>query len=127
MLISVILRWFLGEAAVENAVKGHLTEEELECRLEQITNAVLDPLVDVYLVRNYFTIDAWKLVENIVAVKKNFAVWVCKICHRDTSTGESIVCEACLEWHHFNCVGLTTAPKRNSWCCRLCHQNIQAE
>ena len=109
-------------------MKGHLIEEEeLECRPEQITNAVLDPLVDVYLVRNYFTIDAWKLVENIVVVKKNLAVWVCKICHRDTSTGESIVYEACLEWHHFNCVGLTTAPKRNSWCCRLCHQNIQAE
>jgi len=36
-------------------VKGHLTEEEeLECRLEQITNAVLDPLVDVYLVKKLF-------------------------------------------------------------------------
>ena len=79
MLISVILRWFLGEAAVESAVKGHILEEELECRPEQITNAVLDPLVDLYLVRNYFTIDAWKLVENIVAVKKNMAVWFCKI------------------------------------------------
>ena len=80
MLISVILRWFLGEAAVESAVKGHLIEEEeLECRPEQITNAVLDLLVDLYLVRNFFTIDAWKLVENIVAVKKNMAVWFCKI------------------------------------------------
>ena len=80
MLISVILRWFLGEAAVESAVKGHpIEEEELECRPEQITNAVLDLLVDLYLVRNYFIIDAWKLVENIVAVKKNMAVWFCKI------------------------------------------------
>jgi len=38
---------------MENAVKGHLIEKgELVCRPKQITNAVLNPLVDVHLVRN---------------------------------------------------------------------------
>lgn len=82
-------------------MKGHLIEKgELVCRPKQITNAVLNPLVDVHLVRNYFTTEAWKLVENVVAVKRNLTAWVCKVCN---STGASTVLCVMLAWStHFN-------------------------
>ena len=108
---AVILSWFIDECIIKQALDGKLIDEEdVECRPERLPSAVLDENVDICLVRRYFTIDAWMLVENVVRQKSEKPSWTCKSCQHDLSE-PSIVCDSCLEWHHFKCVGLSTQLK----------------
>ena len=83
-----------------------LDEDKVESRPEKVTNALLDDNVDVHAVRRFFTHDAWLVVKDVMKRKKEYAIWTCKICHHDLKEQQSIVCESCLEWYHFHCVGL---------------------
>ena len=54
--LLVILSWFVDKTITDSAIRGTIIEEtEVECRPEQITNAVLDENVDVYLIQRSFT------------------------------------------------------------------------
>ena len=106
------------------AMEGTLIEEEVvECCPEKVSNAILDDLVDVNLVRRYFTTDAWLVVQDVMNKKKQINTWICNICQHDLQESKSIVCEACLEWSHFKCIGLSKQPKTNNWFCRSCNAN----
>ena len=123
---TVMLLWFVDKKIAELALKqGVLIEEEhVECRSERITDAVADENVDVYLIRKYFTYDAWLLVEQVLKRKQKKMTWVCNACHRDLHTktsGPSIICESCLLWFHFAFVGLSKQPKTKNWFCRSCY------
>ncbi|XP_065908034.1 uncharacterized protein [Dysidea avara] len=56
---------------------------------------------------------------------ENAPKWNCYTCSRDLSLSTSVACESCLNWYHLNCVGLTSAPKKAVWFCRLCY-GVQA-
>jgi len=63
--------WFFEKENVESALNGQLIEEHsIKCHPEKVTNAVLDENVDVFLIRKYFTDDAWLLVINVFKQKK---------------------------------------------------------
>ena len=112
-----MLLWFVSKSEINSALAGSLIEEEeVECRPEKISNAVLDENVDINLIRRFFTEDAWKVVEDVIESKKNSDTWPCKICYHDVheSGQQSIFCEGCLEWYHFKCVGITSQPKKNT-------------
>ena len=36
-------------------------------------------------------------------------------CHHDLYSEISIICDACLFWYHFRCVGLKAQPKGRLW------------
>jgi len=55
--------------------------------------SVLDENVDVYLVRSYFTNDAWLIVEDILKRKTKSTSWICYSCNHDLHTQASIICE----------------------------------
>ena len=56
LFYQVILSWFVDKPS---ALKGALIEEEnVECRPEKVSNAVLDENVDICLVRKYFSHEA---------------------------------------------------------------------
>ncbi len=115
---TVILNWFVDPPVARAAINDDklIEEEEVECRPEKIPCSVLDENVDVCLVRQYFSSDAWKLVEEVMKNKaKN--VWVCTTCQNDLHSKQSIICESCLMWYHFSCVGLTKQPKLKNWFC----------
>lgn len=100
---------------------GRLIEEEdVECRPEKIKCSVLDENVDVHLVRLHFTTDAWMVVEEVVRKKRELDVWLCGSCNRSLEEKQSIICELCLQWYHFACVGLNMQPKQKNWFCRHC-------
>lgn len=104
-----------------DALEGNLIEEEsVECRPERIPDSVLDENVDVCLVRRYFSSDAWILLESVLKTKAKKIVWTCNICHHDLHSEQSIICEACLQWFHFRCIGLKAQPKAKHWFCRSC-------
>ena len=117
---AVMLRWFVDEAILQAALKGQLIEEDVECRPEKVSNALLDENVDVYLVRKYFSQEAWMIVEDVLRRKRECPVWICSLCCQDLHCQPSIICECCLEWYHFRCVGLSGQPKKKNWFCRSC-------
>ena len=108
---------------MERAIKQHvlIEEEEVECRPERVSAAILDDTVDICLVRNHFTQDAWMVVEDVIQRKSKNMVWTCQTCLHDLHSEESIICESCLLWFHFRCVGLTKLPKLKNWFCRACY------
>ena len=117
----MILGWFLDQKSVKPVLNGQLVEEDMvECRPEKISNAILDETVDVHIVRRYFSHDAWLIVEEVVDRKKKQDSWTCNLCHH-TLEGLNIICDSCLEWFHFRCVGITTQPKCKNWFCRKCY------
>ena len=94
---------------------------EVESRPEKVPSSVLDDNVEVSLVRHYFTNDAWPLVEDVIKRKRLMNVWLCNCCNKHFNIDESIVCEHCLLWYHFSCVGISKLPKKKIWFCRSCH------
>jgi hypothetical protein len=110
------------------AMQGTLIEEDaIECCPEKVSHAILDDLVDINLVRRYFTTDAWLVVStyNDIEKKTEINTWLCTLCHHDLDESESIVCKACLQWPHFKCIGLLKQPKKINWFCRACYDNIK--
>ena len=119
--VIVILSWFVDAEDVKMALDGRLLDEEkVECIPERLPNAIVDDSVDVHLVRRYFTSDAWMVVQDVVQKKKERTIWTCRYCYKDLGEQQSIACESCLEWFHFNCVGLAKQPKARNWFCRQC-------
>ena len=98
-----------------------IEEESVECRPEKVSDAVADENVDVSLVRQFFTEDAWKIVRDVVDTKVKNMSWKCHCCFNDLHAERSIICDGCLLWFHFQCVSLTTQPKAKTWFCRKCH------
>ena len=101
-----------------------IEEEYVECRPEVVPNAVLDENVDVFLIRKYFTNDAWLVVANVLERKRKHPVWICQHCQHDLHSDASVICELCLTWFHLRCVGLFKNPKRKNWFCRSCHSKF---
>ena len=121
----VILSWFVDSSIVNAAIKYDqlIEEEDVECRPEKIPCSVLDENVNICLVRPYFTADAWMIVEEIMKKKRELDIWYCVSCQDSLDWKLSIICELCLQWYHFVCVGLTTQPKKKNWFCRNCTMN----
>ena len=127
-----MLLWFVDKKVAELALKQAvlIEEEHVECRPERITDAVVDENVDIHLIRKYFAYDVWLLVEQVLTRKQKKMTWICKICHQDLhakTSGPSIVCESCLLWYHFACVGLSKQPKTKNWFCRSCYASSKSD
>ena len=116
----------MDKQVVDSSLQGKLIEEDcVECRPEKIPNSVLDENVDVCLVRPYFSNDAWMLLDSVLKTKAKNVVWTCNVCFHDLHSEQSIICEACLQWSHFRCIGLKTQPKARHWFCRSCYANVK--
>ena len=105
-----------------------LDESEVTVIPEELCSAIIDPLVDINRVKEYFTDDAWEAVIQVVEQKKVNPQQLCPVCEKDTSEGvdeltqqQSILfCNSCLSWFHLNCLGKTYARKKSFWICRYC-------
>ena len=112
--LLVLLNCFLERKEVESTLRGALAEEEMvEVRPELVPMKVLDQSVSINQIKKYFTIDAWKQVEGVIAVLQDKGVWSCVRCSGDLETSESISCDCCLNWMHMKCVGLKSQPKKS--------------
>ena len=116
----------MDKQVIHDTLKGRLIEEDkVKCRPEQIPDSVLDENVDVCLVRHFFSSDAWTLLEMVLSSKAKEVMWTCKVCHHDLHSEQSIICDACLQWYHFRCIGLKAQPKARNWFCRSCFANAK--
>jgi len=66
------------------ALGGQLIEEEIvETIPETVPNCFIDENVNVYHISNYFTIDAWKIVTQVLDVKRSQdLLCICILCSK---------------------------------------------
>ena len=120
----MILSWLVDPPIISAAMKEDklIEEEHVECRPEKIPCSILDENVDICLVRSYFTNEAWMIVEDVVKRKQSFDIWFCATCQASLEGRQAIICDLCLQWYHFTCVGIQTQPKKKNWFCRQCYK-----
>ena len=74
--------------------------------------------------KKFFSVDAWKLVEEVIKTKAANPTWVCPICEKDLNDVEDdatlLACDSCLEWFHLTCLGKKKRPKAKTWMCNNC-------
>ena len=124
LILVVLLRWFVDEEVVNAALSGIIIEEEqVEVKPEKVPASCLDENVCLESCRKYFTQDAWNNLQAVVKVIRKRPVWYCGRCtHRiKDETQSSVICESCLTWFHFLCLGLKQPPKAKMWFCRSCY------
>ncbi len=99
---TVMLSWFVAADEVDKALKARerIEEHQVECHPELVPSACIDDLVDIKLVRKYFTADAWTAVENVVKAKAKSKIYTCGICMHKLGK-QSIGCDGCLKWFDF--------------------------
>ena len=70
---------------------------------------------------------AWLVIMGVVAAIRNNPVWYCGRCTRPIpdDTQSSMVCECCLGWFHFECLGIKQPPKAMLWFCRKCCATVK--
>ncbi len=69
--LVVILSWLIENKVATNALREGIlvTEDQVECIPEKVPDSIADENVDIFLVRRYFTQDAWKVVEDVYKQK----------------------------------------------------------
>ena len=115
---DMILGWLgISVASVDSVIE----ECDVETKPECISSCILDECVNLADVKGRFSEDAWTCLEETLKVKQTTCVWVCDVCTEPFAKDQrSIVCEHCLLWKHFKCVGVKRASKKNSWFCSQC-------
>ena len=66
----MILSWFVDDDTANKAMKRNvlIEEHDVEARPECVPMKCLDENVCVRMVKKYFTIDAWMVVQNVMEV-----------------------------------------------------------
>ena len=116
----VILSWFVGEEVADDVVRHSGTIDAKQVGQRTTTSAALDENVYLNTVRQYCDAAAWLAIESVVDGVKRDGTWYCAACSSTIDSGESVVCECCLQWNHFRCVGLKSLPKARCWFCTQC-------
>ncbi|XP_043270291.1 uncharacterized protein [Venturia canescens] len=129
----VILKWLVDEKIAFSAVHNgiNIPEESVETRPNEVSDSIIDEDVNIESVRRYFSVEAWKIVEEFVKQKKDSNVFVCAMCDVDLDTTVddeshplnqkfSIRCDYCMSWYHLSCVALKKLPKTKFWQCKKC-------
>ena len=122
----VILTWFVDLQIAKDAIDGSriIEEDDVEMRPEMVSSSCTDENVCLDMCRKYCTREAWAAINSVVSIIQANPTWYCGRYTREIIDDEqnSVVCESCLVWYHFNCVGLKRSPKRRVWICRSCFE-----
>ena len=121
-----MLKWFVSSTDAERVLRNNtlLEEDSVETRPEKVPSCCIDENVNVFHIKKYFTTDAWKVVFQILDIKRNQDEWFCVVCDKGLEDTVAIACDCCLQWFHLICVGLRNAPKRKKWFCRFCYEAL---
>ena len=95
-----ILKLFLEDVKVESALNGQqIDESEIEMIPKNIPGSIMDANIDVKLVKKYFTEEGFAALTGVISTRR--MPWRCEVCLTDLATKESVGCECCLNWYHF--------------------------
>ena len=99
--ILVLLGWFVGKEEVNLAVmepSNFIDEESIKVIPKNVVVAVMDENIDIFLIRKYFTPNAWMLIEDVITQKRrelHFIYSCCSQAHSE-SCQWVIACNHCL-------------------------------
>ena len=97
-----------------------LGEQAVERVPENLASALLDEHLDINLIKKFFDGDGWEAVIRAHEARKQ-QPWRCLVCGGDLHDAcPSIGCDSCLNWCHWDCVGLTKKPRKKFWFCKDC-------
>lgn len=120
-----MLHWFITDSVSVSEVlaqKRLIQLEEVIADVENISIKCIDENVSLARVRKYFKRNAWDFIMKLVESVRENSKWYCAVCCNELDSGESIGCDACLDWYHLKCSGLSRKPKKKIWICRNCHK-----
>ena len=121
----VILLWFVSPTLAERVLarKWLIDEDQIEIIPERITASFLDENVCLSSCKKYFTDEGWLALESVVAAIAKTPRYFCGRCTNpiDDDTEDSILCDSCLIWYHYQCVNIKKKPKSKHWFCRSCY------
>ncbi|XP_022165269.1 uncharacterized protein LOC111030186 [Myzus persicae] len=117
---KLILSWFCTIDVINQSLSSNLKINDTDLnKYNSIPNNIIDELVDLFQVKQFFSPSAWAKVQRIVAQKKScHSSWLCPLCQKKCSNN-TISCDYCLTWYHTKCVNLTIITKKN-WYCQYC-------
>ena len=118
-----MLHWIgLEQQEIDEALSGTKIEESsIEIRPECVSNKLVDDTVELGDIKEFFSEDAWQCLQNVYETKEKNSLWNCNECQTTIEQGEStIACESCLEWYHYECVGIKRKPRSKEWFCPIC-------
>ena len=107
------MAWFVDKEVADKAIRYDILieEEQVDCRSEKVPDATVNEDINVCLVCCHFSADAWLVIEDLMKQKVEKMTWICHACFHDLHTEQAILCDSCLKWFHFSCVGITKFPK----------------
>lgn len=117
-----MLRFLTNDLAAAEASLGKRTllGDDLNS-LHEISDAIQDKEnLDVYPVQKYLSKEAW--LEVLTLIKKKEMGWCCAVCTKliNDDCEDSIACDNCLLWYHFNCTSVAKRPKNRDRFCKSC-------
>lgn len=120
---TAILRSLTSDLTASEALMGKriLRIDDLNS-LHEIPDSIQDKEnLDIYRVQKYFSREAWLQVLDFIQRKEEIG-WCCSVCTKviNNDSEDSIACDRCLLWSHFNCTSLKKKPKNRNWFCRSC-------
>ena len=120
---TTILRSLTSDLAASEASQGKriLRSDDL-ISLHEIPDSIQDKeSLDIYRVQKYFGKEAWLEVLDLIRKKEEIG-WCCAVCRKviNDECEDSIACDRCLLWSHFNCTSLNKKPKNRNWFCKSC-------
>ncbi|CAD6204162.1 GSCOCG00009894001-RA-CDS, partial [Cotesia congregata] len=119
MFLSMIIS---ERSLINDIVLGRkkISENDLK-HLEStnISDALASTLITNDLIEKFFEPNAFVVYQKIIENKLVSNNWTCKECQRKLENNNSIECDLCLYWYHWNCVGVTEEIV-TEWLCPKC-------
>lgn len=117
LLLVVVLRHVIGDGMAKQAMAGLLLiNAEL---VRKVDMALYD--IDPGLVRSFFTDDGFVKFSGLLDSLQD-AEFQCSTCDEALTDVRSVSCDACLQWFHFHCVGISRPPRTKVFFCPPCRK-----
>ena len=100
--------WFvISDVAQSAQFDSHVIQAtDLQCTASKLASGALDSRAPLHAIQ-YFSRDAWIVLQATVREKKTQGMWYCGHCkEEDDGSLTMIACDLCLEWFHWQCIGL---------------------
>ena len=107
------------DGASKTARGDLLTGTDVEINPANLPSCVKDSNIDIGLVKSFLMEEGYTTLLLIYSDMKT-QPWKCQLCKNDLNDDQSVGCESCLTWFHFNCAQLKSTPICKYWYCYVC-------
>ena len=127
----MILKWIVKPRfCEEKSLAMHkVTSEDLIDIQNDLLCWIFNTEVDINLLKTVMELDAFNFLSQIVAERcgnEDLQKWICNFCQNKLMNpriqpSKVVMCESCLRWFHYSCVGLLQDLAKNvSYFCSRC-------